>query len=100
MSFAEGLHIFDEDILFRPNQIDKRHHYYKQIATAIAHDFFGSCVIETTKSDLWLLCAIQERIGDRFKKKKCGTLLYRYQVMRQIERIFMQMRRGAETNPL
>lgn len=63
-------------------------------------DFFGSRIVEKSSSDLWLLTAIQERIGDRMKKKKCGTLLYRYQVMRSIEYIAQQMKRGAETNPL
>ena len=87
ISFAEGLHLFDDQILFRPNYIDKRHHFYKNVATALTFDFFGSLIKEASKSDLWLMCAIRERIGDRFKKKKCGTYLYRYQVMRSIEKI-------------
>jgi len=51
-------------------------------------------------SDLWLITAIRERLGDRFKKKKCGTLLYRYQIMRSIEKLYKQMKNGIETTPL
>lgn len=51
-------------------------------------------------SDLWLIVAIRERLGDRFKKKKCGTLLYRYQIMRSIEKLYKQMKYGLETSPL
>jgi hypothetical protein len=29
ISFGEGLHLLDEQLLVRPNQIDKRHHFYK-----------------------------------------------------------------------
>jgi hypothetical protein len=51
-------------------------------------------------SDLWLIVAIRERLGDRFKKKKCGTLLYRYQIMRSIEKLYKKMKYGLETSPL
>lgn len=63
-------------------------------------DFFGSRVREAKPSDLWLMVAIRERIGDRMKKKKCGMLLYKYQVMRNIERMYKQMKYGAEIRPL
>lgn len=78
VSFPEGLHIFDEQILVRPNQIDKRHHLYKHLASAITFDFFGSKVREAKPEDQWLITAIRERIGDRMKKKKCGMLLHKY----------------------
>lgn len=55
---------------------------------------------ELVPSDNWLLVAIRERIGDRFKKKRCGTLLYRYQVMKSIEKLYKQMKHGVETTPL
>jgi hypothetical protein len=84
----------------RPNQIDKRHHLYKHLAIAVAYDFFGSKVREAKPEDLWLMTAIRERIGDRMKKKKCGMLLHKYQVMRQIETLYTQMRNGAELTPL
>jgi hypothetical protein len=88
ISFPEGLHIIDEQILVRPNQIDKRHHLYKHLASAVTFDFFGSKVREAKPEDLWLITAIRERIGDRMKKKKCGMLLHKYQVMRSIEMVF------------
>jgi hypothetical protein len=34
------------------------------------------------------------------KKKKCGMLLHKYQVMRSIEMVFKQMKNGAELMPL
>lgn len=34
------------------------------------------------------------------KKKKCGMLLHKYQVMRSIEKLFKQMKNGAELTPL
>lgn len=46
------------------------------------------------------MVAIRERIGDRMKKKKCGMLLYKYQVMRNIEHMYKQMKYGAEMRPL
>jgi hypothetical protein len=75
-------------LLFKPNQIDKRHHIYKHLATALTFDYFGNVVREGLPSDTWLLVAIRERLGDRFKKKRCGTLLYRYHVMRNIEKLY------------
>ena len=78
LNFADGLHILDQDILFRPNQIDKRHHAYKHLTSALTFDFYGSMVREMYPSDLWLIVAIRERLGDRFKKRKCGALLYKY----------------------
>ena len=62
--------------------------------------YFGSRVREQCPSDLWLLVAVRERIGDRFKKKKCGALLYRYQIMTQIDKLYRQMKAGVETSPL
>ena len=66
----------------------------------MAYDFFGFRVREATPSDNWLLVAVRERIGDRFKRLKCGSLLCRYHVMRQIEKLYDLMRSGAETFPL
>ena len=100
LNFAGGLHILDQELLFRPNQLDKRHHAYKHITSALTYDFFGNVVKEGLPSDAWLIVAIRERFGDRFKKKRCGTLLYRYHVMRSIEKIYKQMKQGLETAPL
>jgi hypothetical protein len=82
------------------NQIDKRYNFYKQVAGALTFDFFGSRVRPAKPSYSWLLAAVRERIGDRMKKKKCGMLLHKYQVMRQIEKVYQQMKIGAETRPL
>ena len=100
LSFGGGLHILDQEILFRPNQVDKRHHLYKHIAGALTFDYFGYIVREQTSGDAWLLESVRQRIGDRFKKKKCGSLLYRYQIMRSIEKIYEKMKNGAEMFPL
>jgi len=77
-NFAGGLHLMDQELLFRPNQVDKRHHLYKHLAASLTFTFFGGRVREADWSDSWLLLAIRERIGDRFTKSKCGALLYRY----------------------
>jgi len=53
-----------------------------------------------TASDSWLLVAIRERVGDRYKKKKCGTLLYRYHIKKSIDKIYKQMKSGVEVAPL
>ena len=100
LSFGEGLHLLDEQILVKVNQIDKRYNFYKQVAGALTFDFFGSRVRPAKPSYSWLLAAVRERIGDRMKKKKCGMLLHKYQVMRQIEKVYQQMKIGAETRPL
>ena len=83
-----------------PPTVDKRHHTYKQITSALTFAYFGNRIREMSASDLWLLVAVRERIGDRFKKKKCGALLYRYQIMTQIDKLYRQMKAGVETSPL
>lgn len=100
LNFAGGLHILDQDLLFKAGQIDKRHHIYKHLTTALSFAYFGNNVRESLPSDNWLLVAIRERLGDRYKKKRCGTLLYRYQVMRAIDKLYKQMKNGFETSPL
>jgi hypothetical protein len=100
LNFAGGLHILDQDILFKPTQIDKRHHTYKHLTSALTFDYFGNMVRERLPSDAWLIVAIRERLGDRFKKRRCGTLLYRYHVMRNIEKMYKKMKQGLETAPL
>ena len=64
--------MLDQELLFKPNQIDKRHHLYKHLAGSLFFEFYGSKVREAEWSDTWLLAAIRERVGDRFRKKKCG----------------------------
>jgi hypothetical protein len=58
------------------------------VGGTVSFDFFGSTVREELDSDMWLLTSIRERIGDRMKRQKCGFLLYKYQTMRSIERIY------------
>lgn len=70
------------------------------MASALTFDYFGSRVTEDRPSDHWLFMGVRERIGDRFKKKKCGTLLYRYHIMKSIEKLYKQMKAGIETFPL
>ena len=62
--------------------------------------FFGAKVREAQWSDLWLLVAIRERVGDRFAKSKCGALLYRYHVMKRIEKLYKLMNEGIEVHPI
>jgi len=57
-------------------------------------------VRERLPSDAWLIVAIRERIGDRFKKRRCGTLLYRYHTMRAIEKMYKQIKQGLSIHPL
>ena len=98
--FAGGLHLLDQELLYKPNQIDKRHHLYKHFATSLMFTFFGAKVREAHWSDLWLLVAIRERVGDRFAKSKCGALLYRYHVMKRIEKLYKLMNEGIEVHPI
>ena len=49
---------------------------------------------------MWLLVAIRERVGERFTKSKCGALLYRYHVMKRIEKLYKLMKEGIEITPL
>ena len=53
--FSGGLHIFDQFLLFKSNQIEKRHKTYKHVASALAFDYFGAQIVEKTPSDVWLL---------------------------------------------
>ena len=99
-NFAGGLHILDQELLFRPNQIDKRHHLYKHLSSSLAYAFFGGKVREAEYADSWLLVAIRERIGDRFTKSKCGALMYRYTAMKRIEKLYELMKEGVEVHPL
>ena len=99
-NFAGGLHLLDQELLFKPNQIDKRHHIYKHLAGSLFFAFFGAKVREQSWSDTWLLVAIRERIGDRFRKTKCGAFIYRYHLMKRIETLYKLMREGVEVNPL
>lgn len=99
-NFAGGLHLLDQELLFKPNQIDKRHHLYKHLATSLTFAFFGGKVREASWSDNWLFVAIRERIGDRFTKSKCGALLYRYHVMKRIEKLYKLVKEGVEAYPL
>ena len=98
--FAGGLHLMDQELLFKANQIDKRHHLYKHLAGCMAFTFFGGRVREENWSDTWLLVAIRERIGDRFVKSKCGALLYRYKIWSRIEKLYKKIKMGAEVHPL
>ena len=74
----------DQELIFKPNQIDKRHHLYKHLTSALAYAFFGSLISEEKPSDKWLQISIRERLGDRFTRHRCGTLLSRYHVMKRI----------------
>ena len=100
INFAGGLHLLDQELLFRQNQIDKRHHLYKHLASSLTFAFFGGRVREEEWSDTWLLVGIRERVGDRFTKSKCGAYLYRYHVMKRIEKLYKLMKEGLEVHPL
>ena len=39
-------------------------------------------------------------MGDRFAKSKCGALLYRYHVMKRIEKLYKLMNEGIEVHPI
>ena len=90
----------DQELLFRANQIDKRHHLYRHLVQALAFAFFGGRAREATWSDSWLFVAIRQRIGDRFTKSKCGALFHRYHVMKRIEKLYKLVKEGVETYPL
>ena len=99
-NFAGGLHLLDQELLFKANQIDKRHHIYKHLAGSLFFAFFGGKVREADWSDTWLLVGIRELIGDRFTKSKCGGVLARYHVMKRIEKLYKLMKEGVEISPL
>lgn len=78
------------------NVIEKRHKIYKILGTSLAYDFFGSQVWEESIDDAWLITSLRERIGDRFKRLKCGQHLYRYHLMKTIDKFFDAVKMGAE----
>jgi hypothetical protein len=88
INFASGIHILDEDLLLPRTVIEKRHHLYKVIATSISFDWFGNQVWEETPEDSWLISAIRERIGDQYKKQKCGVSFYRYQLAKKMKKFY------------
>ena len=70
------------------------------MAGSLFFAFFGAKVREADWSDPWLLVGIRELIGDRFTKSKCGAFLYRYHVMKRIEKLYKLMKEGVEISPL
>ena len=46
------------------------------------------------------MVSVRERIGDKFTKKRCGTRLEQYNIMKRIEKLYKLMKEGAETHPL
>lgn len=96
IDFTDNIHIFDEQTLFPRNAIEKRHRIYKIMATSLAYDYFGNQVWEESQEDAWLIVSLRERIGDRFKRLKCGQNLYRYHLMKTVEKFFDAVKAGAE----
>lgn len=86
----------DEQILLARNIIEKRHRIHKILATSLAFDYFGSQVWEESQEDAWLLVSMRERIGDRFKRAKCGHNLYRYHLHKTIDEFVGAVQAGAE----
>ena len=86
----------DEQILFAQNVIEKRHRIHKVLATSLAFDYFGSQVWEDSQEDAWLLVGLRERLGDKFKKLRCGNSLYRYHLHKTREKFVRAVQAGAE----
>ena len=78
LDFADGIHVFDEEVLLPRNVIEKRHKIYKILGTSLAFDWFGATIWEKSIEDTWLLCGMRERIGDRYRRKKTGISMYKY----------------------
>lgn len=96
IDFADGIHIFDEEVLLPRNVIEKRHKIYKTLASSIAYDFFGAMVWEEAEEDSWLLTGLRERIGDRYKRKKTGQSMYRYQIMKTMRKFTEAVEQNSE----
>ena len=90
------MHIFDEDVLLPRNVIEKRHKIYKILATCLSYDYFGYQVWEESEEDAWLVASLRERIGDRYKRLKCGQSLYRYHIMKTMDKFYAAVKAGAE----
>lgn len=96
ISFADGLHIFDERILHPRNIIEKRHKIYKALAAGLSYTFFGDLSWEESPEDAWLLVGLRESTGDRFRKLNCGQNFHRYQLMKTQNKFFQAVKAGAE----
>jgi hypothetical protein len=46
IDFADGIHIFEEEVHLPRNFIEKMHKIYNILASSIAYDFFGAMVWE------------------------------------------------------
>jgi hypothetical protein len=68
------------------NIIEKRHKLYKTLATSISYDYFGYKVMEENPSESWLLVGIREHIGEIFKRLKCGKSLYKYHIIKKMDK--------------
>lgn len=96
LSFANCLHVFDEEVLLPRNVIEKRYKIYKIMATCLSYDYFGYQVYEESDEDAWLITSLRERIGDRYKRSKCGSSIYRYHILQTMEKFFNCLKSGAE----
>ena len=96
LDFADGIHVFDEEVLLPRNLIEKRHKIYKILGTSLAFDWFGAMVWEKTIEDAWLLCGMRERIGDRYRRKKTGVSMYKYQIMKTMRKYTDAVEQNSE----
>jgi len=83
-------------LIFNESIIDKRYDAYYHLAYAIATNYFGCYIQESSYTDFWLLEGISQSLANLYTVLRCGYLLFKYKMMKKIEYLREYSKHGME----
>lgn len=100
INFGSCIHVFDEEVLLPRDILEKRYKIYKTFGASLSYDYFGYQIWEENELSDWILTSLRERMGEYYRKKKCGKSFYKYQLMKTMNSFYEIVKTGAERFPI